>query len=103
MRLWWGKLRRALLGRVLKGFTRRRHALRSGHCLRCGACCQLGRVCPSLVVEPSGLTTCLKYNLPRDPTCELFPTTASDLSDRDLILPGAKCGYSFSDGEEGGC
>jgi hypothetical protein len=95
--LWWGKLRRALLGRVLTGCTKRRHELRRGQCLRCGACCRLGRVCPSLAIDESGLAECLKYDQPRDPTCRLYPTTASDLRDRDRISPGTKCGYYFVD------
>ena len=95
--LLWGKLRRALLGRVLTGYTRRRHELRRGQCLRCGACCQLGRLCPSLEIDDNGLAACLKYDQSRDPTCRLYPTTASDLRDRDRISPGTKCGYYFVD------
>jgi len=95
--LWWGKLRRAMLGRVLTGHTRRRHELRRGQCLRCGACCQLGRVCPSLEIDENGLASCAKYDQPRDPTCRLYPTTESDLRDRDRISPGTKCGYYFAD------
>lgn len=94
--LWWGKLRRALLGRVLTGYTRRRHELRRGECIRCGACCQLGRVCPSLEIDEAGLAVCLKYDQTRDPTCRLYPTTESDLRDRDRISPGTKCGYYFA-------
>ena len=98
MRLWWGKIRRALLGRVFKGATRRRHALRRGECLRCGACCQLGRICPALNLDPAGgPAACEKYNSWRDPTCHLFPTTQSDLGDRDLILPDRPCGYFFEE------
>jgi len=95
--LWWGKLRRAMLGRVLTGHTRRRHESRRGQCLRCGACCQLGRVCPSLEIDENGLASCAKYDQPRDPTCRLYPTTESDLRDRDRISPGTKCGYYFAD------
>lgn len=95
--LWWGKLRRAMLGRVFTGYTRRRHELRRGQCNRCGACCQLGRVCPSLEIDDSGLANCAKYDQPRDPTCRLYPTTESDLRERDRISPGTKCGYYFAD------
>ena len=95
--LWWGKLRRAVLGRILTGYTRRRHELRRGECLRCGACCQLGRVCPSLEIDENGLAKCAKYDQPRDPTCRLYPTTESDLRDRDRISPGTRCGYYFAD------
>lgn len=95
--LWWGKLRRAVLGRVLTGYTRRRHELRRGQCLRCGACCQLGRICPSLEIDENGLAACAKYDQPRDPTCRLYPTTESDLRDRDRISPGTRCGYYFAD------
>jgi hypothetical protein len=95
--LWWGKLRRAMLGRVLTGCTKRRHELRRGQCRQCGACCQLGRLCPSLAIDESGLAECLQYDQPRDPTCRLYPTTASDLRDRDRISPGTKCGYYFVD------
>jgi hypothetical protein len=98
VRLWWGKIRRAMLGRVLKGVTRRRHALRRGQCVRCGACCQLGRICPSLRLDPAGgLAACERYDSWRDPTCHLFPTTVSDLGDRDLILPDRPCGYYFEE------
>jgi hypothetical protein len=95
--LWWGKLRRAMLGRVLTGHSRRRHELRRGECLRCGACCQLGRICPSLEIDGHGLAACAKYDQPRDPTCRLYPTTESDLRDRDRISPGTRCGYYFAD------
>jgi hypothetical protein len=98
VRLWWGKVRRAMLGRVLKGVTRRRHARRRGQCLRCGACCQLGRICPSLTTSPTGgPAACEKYDSWRHLSCHLFPTTASDLRDRDLILPDTPCGYYFVD------
>jgi hypothetical protein len=97
VRLWWGKIRRAMLGRVLKGVTRRRHALRRGQCNRCGACCQLGRICPALLTSPTGPAACERYDSWRDPTCHLFPTTVSDLRDRDMILPDRPCGYYFVD------
>ncbi len=97
VRLWWGKLRRAFLGRLLPGYVRRRHALRRGHCVRCGACCQLGIVCPALDADAAGLAICLKYQKKRDPNCRIFPITQSDLRDRDLILPGTPCGYWFPD------
>jgi hypothetical protein len=96
--LLWGKLRRAVMGHVLTGYTRRRHELRRGQCLRCGACCQLGRVCPSLEIDEDGLASCRKYDQSRGPTCRLYPTTESDLRDRDRISPATKCGYYFVDG-----
>ena len=93
--LWWGKARRRLLADVFKGYTRRRHAMRTGGCTRCGACCQLGRVCPHLEFDENGLSLCKIYDKKRDATCRLFPTTESDLADRDLIKPGTTCGYRF--------
>jgi hypothetical protein len=97
VRLWWGKVRRAVLGRVFPGYIRRRHALRRGQCVRCGACCQLGIVCPSLGADDSGLAMCAKYDSKRDLNCSVFPITQSDLRDRDMILPGTPCGYWFPD------
>ncbi len=97
VRLWWGKVRRAFLGRALPGYVRRRLALRRGSCTRCGACCQLGMVCPSLAADPSGLALCVKYDSKRHQNCFHFPITQSDLRDRDLILPGTQCGYWFPD------
>lgn len=94
-RLFWGKLRRRLLADVFRAYTRRRHALRRGACQRCGACCQLGRVCPHLAFDEAGQSLCRIYDRKRDATCRNFPTTASDLRDRDLVQPGTRCGYWF--------
>ena len=94
--LWWGKIRRALLGRVFTGYTRRRHELRRGECRRCGTCCQLGRVCPDLVYDAHGVASCKSYHEKRDPTCRLFPTTESDLKDVRRVDPGRTCGYRFA-------
>ena len=99
--LWWGKIRRAALGRVFTGYTRRRHELRRGECQRCGTCCQLGRVCPSLEYDAAGVASCKQYNDYRDPTCRLFPTTESDLKDVQRVRPDAVCGYHFAD--KGSC
>jgi hypothetical protein len=98
VRLWWGKLRRQFQGRFMKDFIRRRHALRRGECTRCGACCMLGIACPSLEFEGSGLASCRKYGSARNVACQVFPYTASDLRERNLILPGTPCGYSFPQG-----
>lgn len=94
--LWWGKIRRAALGRVFKGGTRRRHALREGQCKRCGTCCQLGWVCSSLEYDEAGVASCVRYDQHRDPTCQLFPTTESDLKDVQRVRAGAVCGYRFA-------
>lgn len=104
LRLIWGKLRRCVLARAF-GSRVRRHlaARRRGECRRCGACCLLGRRCPALSAEAAGLSACRKYGSRRDPTCELFPMNESDLRDRDLVMPGNKCGYFFIiSGDEGG-
>ncbi len=55
----------------------------------------LGRVCPSLDIDENEPARCLKYDRKRDPTCRLYPTTESDLRDRNLISPDTRCGYYF--------
>jgi hypothetical protein len=93
--LWWGKLRRQVEGRLRKGYIVRRHAKRKGECVRCGACCMLGIACPSLKFDAGGLSACMKYGPGRNVACRIFPYTEADLRERDLILPGTPCGYSF--------
>ncbi len=95
VQLWWGKLRRVVLGHMFKGYTRRRHALRRGECKRCGTCCQLGWVCGDLTHDEAGKASCVRYNSDRHPPCQLFPTTASDLMDVRKVREGAVCGFHF--------
>lgn len=95
VQLWWGKLRRVVLGHMFKGYTRRRHALRRGECKRCGTCCQLGWVCGDLTHDEAGKASCVRYNSDRHPPCQLFPTTASDLMDVRKVREGAVCGFRF--------
>lgn len=93
--LWWGKLRRVVLGVFFTGYTRRRHELRRGQCKRCGTCCQLGWVCGDLAYDEAGKASCVRYNSDRHPPCQLFPTTESDLADVRRVRQGAVCGFHF--------
>lgn len=62
-------------------------------CQRTGACCEMGFGCPAFDAERR---ICQIH--PHKPlVCKLYPLTEEDLKERDLIYPGKKCGYSFSD------
>lgn len=94
--LLWGKVRRAFLIAFRKKEVERRLSQRHGDCTRCGACCKLLFRCPAYD-ETDGNPKCLIYN-DRPGVCGLFPLDPKDLRDRDLTMPGTKCGYWF-DGE----
>jgi hypothetical protein len=92
----WGKLRRAFLiafrkKRVVEKLDRRR-----GACSRCGACCKIKIKCPAYD-DSDGNPKCLIYN-DRPGVCSLFPLDEKDLRDRNVVMPGTKCGFYFEDG-----
>jgi hypothetical protein len=92
----WGKIRRAFLiafrkKRVVAKLDRRR-----GACSRCGACCKIMFKCPAYD-ETDGNPKCLIYN-DRPGVCSLFPLDEKDLRDRNVVMPGTKCGFYFEDG-----
>jgi hypothetical protein len=91
-----GKIRRAFLiafrkKRVVEKLDRRR-----GACSRCGACCKIMFKCPAYD-ESDGDPKCLIYN-DRPGVCSLFPLDEKDLRDRNVVMPGTKCGFYFEDG-----
>ncbi len=92
--LFWGKLRRFYYHQCNTRYIRENHARRVGECARCGACCMLAHPCPNLAFEKDGLTCCKIHNR-RATNCRVFPIDERDLRDRDLLLPGTPCGYSF--------
>ena len=92
----WGKIRRTFLvnfrkDRVVEKLDRRR-----GACTRCGACCKIMFQCPAYD-DPDGDPKCLIYN-DRPGVCSLFPLDEKDLRERNLVMPGTKCGFYFEDG-----
>ena len=92
----WGKVRRAFLisfrkKRVVAKLDRRR-----GACTRCGACCKIMFKCPAYD-DADGNPKCLIYN-DRPGVCSLFPLDEKDLRERNIVMPGTKCGFYFDDG-----
>lgn len=91
----WGKVRRAWLIAFQKKKVLDKLALRRGACSRCGACCKILFKCPAYD-ESSGEPRCLIYN-DRPGVCGLFPLDPADLRERNIVMPGTKCGYYFAD------
>lgn len=91
----WGKIRRAWLIAFRKKTVEQKLSLRRGACSRCGACCKILFKCPAYD-ESNGEPRCLIYN-DRPGVCGLFPLDLKDLRERDLVMPGTKCGYWFTD------
>lgn len=89
----WGKIRRAFLVAFRKGAVEEGLRRRRGACTRCGACCKILFDCPAYD-DSDGSPKCLIYN-DRPGVCGLFPLDARDLRDRDLVMPGRKCGFWF--------
>ena len=92
----WGKVRRVFLiafrkKRVIAKLNRRR-----GACTRCGACCKILFKCPAYD-ESDGNPKCLIYD-DRPGVCSLFPLDEKDLRDRNIVMPGTKCGFYFEHG-----
>lgn len=94
LKLGWGKARRFYLTRFRRGYVKRNQMSRVGVCRRCGACCKLGVLCPFLV-NGRALPTCNCHD-DRPLNCSAFPIDERDLTDRDVIAPGTKCGYHFN-------
>jgi len=88
----WGKFRRVCLSLLppLAHYLHRKYGL-SGGCRSCGASCKLLFKCPHWN-ESSHL--CSVYE-DRPSICRLFPITPSDITDRNLVLPGESCGFVF--------
>lgn len=93
--LLWGKVRRAFLVAFRKDAVTDSLSRRRGACNRCGACCKLLFNCPAYD-DSNGDPKCLIYN-DRPGVCGLFPLDGRDLRDRDLVMPGKKCGYWFDE------
>jgi hypothetical protein len=91
----FGKIRRAWLIAFQKKTVEEKLALRRGACSRCGACCKILFKCPAYD-ESGAEPRCLIYN-DRPGVCGLFPIDRADLRERDIVSPGTKCGYWFTD------
>lgn len=89
----WGKIRRAWLIAFRKKTVVEKLSRRHGACTRCGACCRLLFNCPAYD-DSNGEPKCLIYN-DRPGVCGLFPLDEKDLRERDIVMPGTKCGYWF--------
>ncbi len=90
-----GKIRRAWLIAFQKQTVEEKLSHRRGACSRCGACCKILFQCPAYD-ESNGEPKCLIYN-DRPGVCSLFPMDKADLRERDIVMPGTKCGYWFDD------
>lgn len=90
-----GKIRRGWMIAFQKRKVAENLAHRRGSCSRCGACCKILFQCPAYD-ESSGEPKCLIYN-DRPGVCGLFPIDARDLKERNLVMPGTRCGYYFAD------
>jgi hypothetical protein len=93
--LGWGKLRRFYLHSLRRGYVERNIARRLGECGRCGTCCKLMFPCPRLD-EKTDPTECRAHDN-RPNNCRYFPIDKRDLRDRDILMPGTPCGFSFKD------
>jgi hypothetical protein len=94
----WGKLRRALYVQFRREKVLGMLSKRQGACSRCGACCKLLFQCPAYE-DGDGNPKCLIYN-ERPGVCGLFPLDARDLRERDIVMPGTKCGFWFAETTE---
>jgi hypothetical protein len=92
----WGKIRRAFLIAFRKKRVEVKLQRRRGACTRCGACCKIMFQCPAYD-DSDGNPKCLIYN-DRPGVCSLFPLDEKDLRERDVVMPGTKCGFYFDDG-----
>ena len=92
----WGKVRRAFLIQFRKKRVEEKLDRRRGACTRCGACCKIMFKCPAYD-DTDGNPKCLIYN-DRPGVCSLFPLDEKDLRERNVVMPGTKCGFYFEDG-----
>lgn len=90
-----GKVYRFYVGHFRKSLVRRSLAQRKGECARCGTCCQLLFRC-AFAKECSEGMGCKIYKK-RPINCRIFPINKRDLSDRDILMPGQRCGYHFDE------
>ena len=88
-----GKLRRFYLVHLRPEYVRRSLARRVGHCNRTGACCRLMFTCPLLDERTVPVLCSIHESKPA--VCRIFPIDERDLWDRDLVMPGKSCGFSF--------
>ena len=95
--LMWGKIRRMWIIYLTPKRTKKLLSLREGECQRCGACCKINFECPFLTNHTKA-AACKLYDS-RSKVCRYFPIDHRDLKDRDIIMPHAKCGYTFQDKE----
>jgi putative zinc- or iron-chelating protein len=91
--LGWGKVRRLYLAHLRPGYVRESLARRIGQCNRTGACCRLMFTCPLLDQKAEPVRCTIHEIKPK--VCRLFPIDERDLRDRDLVMPGRPCGFSF--------
>ena len=89
----FGKIRRAWLIAFRKKTVIKKLELRRGTCDRTGACCKILFRCPAYD-DSKGQPWCLIYD-DRPGVCGLFPLDEADLRERNLVMPGTKCGYHF--------
>jgi hypothetical protein len=90
-----GKIRRAWLIAFHKKTVIKKLERRRGSCHRTGACCKILFQCPAYD-DSDGNPKCLIYN-DRPGVCSLFPLDEKDLRERNIVMPGTKCGYYFDD------
>lgn len=93
-----GKVYRFYVGHFRKSLVRRSLAKRKGECVRCGTCCQLLFRC-AFAKECSEGMGCRIYTK-RPVNCRIFPINNRDLSDRDILMPGRRCGYHFDENQK---
>lgn len=91
--LFSGKLRRFYIGRFRREYVAEQIAARKGSCHRCGACCKLLFRCPFLLEDEGQFTCRIHGNKPEN--CHIFPINKKDLTDRNTVSPGQRCGFYF--------
>ncbi|MBS3822162.1 MAG: hypothetical protein KGY81_10415 [Phycisphaerae bacterium] len=94
-----GKVRRFANGALRQGHVARKLRRRQGECIRCGTCCKLLFKCPFLEELHDGSTRCLIHDK-RPQNCRIFPVDERCIEERNLLLPGVPCGYTFADTDE---
>lgn len=87
-----GKFRRMFLSffpSVAKNLQKK-HGIQGG-CVSCGASCNLLFKCP----QWDTTTHLCKIYEDRPNACRFFPITPADIEDRNLVLKGKECGFTF--------
>lgn len=87
-----GKARRVFLSffPALVKHLQKKHGIQGG-CVSCGASCNLMFQCPHWDTETH---LCTVYE-DRPNICRFFPITPADIEDRNIILKGKSCGFTF--------